>query len=216
MELKPIMVQFHTILNNVLFPITEQKLLLDLADYGYQPAQVGHIIANQLIIQKGDLAVKKNTVLTINPQTQMIQVSGLTPEEVYSTWKEIEKILLLQKVNLKSSGRLFELRSQYHIKTANNPIKIIQNIFKSLKLQEKFDKILNDKPASLISLRFLPKDGVVDTENFFDIKIEPLLQAAKNEYYVSFMYRNAKQEKSEKLLVNHENKIKEIMNLIEK
>ncbi|MBS3922358.1 MAG: hypothetical protein KGZ37_04325 [Nitrosarchaeum sp.] len=215
MELKPILVQFHVIMNNVLFPINDQNLIPELAKSGYQPAHPGNIIKNQLVIQQGDIAVKNNTVLTTNSQSKMIQLSGLTPQEVYETWKEIENILLNQNINIKTTGRLFELKSEYIVKTGKNPLKSFRRVFNNVKLEEKFNHIITGKPSTLVSLRFMPQDGVVDTEDFYDIKIEPVLRNQKSEYFIQILYRNKKQEITEKILLKLEEKIKEIITLID-
>lgn len=214
MPLTPKLVQFHTILNNVLFPIDEKKLIQTLQTNGYQPAQQGQII-NGLIIQPGDLAIKNNCILTINTQSKMIQLTGLSPVEVYDTWKELEQILSTFDVNLKSSGRLFELKSEYVISTGKNPLESFQRLKQMTEITSKFNSIISGKPSSSIGLRFVPIDGLVDTEDFYDVTLECLLRNAKKEYFVQILYRNKKQDISEKLLNNLENKIQDIVNIVD-
>jgi len=93
MELEFVVVEFHTILKNVIFPVNQVDIISDLFANGFQSVTAGQMIENKLIIQPGDIGVKNNSVFTLNPQAQMIQVTGLTISEVYQTWKEIEKIL---------------------------------------------------------------------------------------------------------------------------
>ena len=215
MELEFIVVEFHTILKNVIFPVNQINIMSDLLANGFQPVTAGQMIKNKLIIQPGDLAVKNNSVFTINPQSQMIQVTGLTISEVYQTWKEIEKILQKQNINLKSIGRLSEFKIECIIKTGKNPLKSFQNIYKSTDITPKFDKLFNEKPSAVLGIRLVPSDGNIDTENYYDIRLEALLRNMKDEYFLSFVYRNKDQEKSEKMFLNAESKISELLKLVE-
>jgi hypothetical protein len=215
MQLDFNIVEFHAILKNVLFPVDQAKIISDLAANGFQPTAPGQMIENKLIIQQGDLAIKNNTVFTMNSQAQMIRVTGLNILEVYQTWKEIEKILQIQDIDLKSTGRLFEFKIECFIKTGKNPLKIFQNHFKSTNIPQKFDKLFNEKPSSMLGIRLVPSDGCIDTENYYDIRLEPFLRNAKDQYFLNFLYRNKDASKSEKLFANVESKISEILKLIE-
>jgi hypothetical protein len=215
MDLSIHLIQLHTILKHVLFPIDQERLILDLSSSGFTPAQPGSMILNRLIIQPGDLAVKNNTAVTVNPQSKMISIAGLTPEEVYKTWKEVEEILKKQDVVLSSSGRLFELKIEGRIKTGKNPVKSIQKTINNDALTQKIDRIIEGKPSSISTLRFIPKDAEANDEDYYDIRVEPLLIKPKKEYFVRILYRNKILGKSEKLLLNANSKLEEIINIIE-
>jgi len=120
-----------------------------------------------------------------------------------------------QNINLKSTGRLSEFKIECIIKSGKNPLKSFKNIYKSTDITSKFDKLFNEKPSAVIGIRLVPSDGNIDTEDYYDVRLEALLRNMKDQYFLSFVYRNKDQEKSEKMFVNAESKISELLKLVE-
>lgn len=216
MELNTSIIQYHTILNNVLWPIDLTQLRNDILSNGFQLVRSGQILTNGLTIEPDDVAVKNNVVLTISPPTKMVQLSGTEYQAVHQIVKETESILQRQKVSLESSGRLFELKADCVIKTGKNPVKTIQAFYRNnVSHIDSIDKIIDGKPSMQMSIRLMPKDMLLDTEDYHEIRIEPLLRTPKDAYFFEIIFRSSDQKKTQGILFKLEEKIKEIMTVIE-
>jgi len=176
-------------LHHVILPLDQKVLLDEFGKASFQPAKKGQVISNSLIIQPGDIAVKNNTVVSLFPESMTIQITGTTSQEVLQTTKEAESIFT--KAGLDFKKEFFrELSLGCFIGSGKNPVKAIQRFLGPLKRKEDFEKILGNKPPSHFAIRLLPKDAVIDTEEFYDLKIEPAIRNPTKEYYIVMNIRS--------------------------
>ena len=214
MKLRYIGIQNAIKLHHVIFPLDQKILLDEFGKAGFQPAKKGQIISNTLVIQGGDIAVKNNTVVSLFPDSMTVQITGLSSTEVMQTTKEAESIFT--KAGLDFKKEFFrELTIGCFVDSGKNPTKSVQRFLGPLKRKESFEKILGDKPPAHFMIRLLPKDAVVDTEDFYDVKVEPSLRNPTKEYYFSMNIRSKKIEDMEKFLLTLDTKVEAMISAVE-
>lgn len=212
-------VQYRLIRNSIhlnhIVPIIDQKQLLDeLTKNGYQPVQKGQIIANALTIQSGDLAVKNNTVISLFVETTTLEITGLNVQDVLQITQEAESIITKAGLDLKKE-KFREVSVACSIESGKNPIKSVQRFLGNPKQNVEFEKILKGKPVGNFTIRLMPKDAIVDTEEFYDVKIEPSLRRPTKEYTLSMNIRSKNKVNIEKFLLNLDKNLETMITIIE-
>ena len=215
MELNPTIIQYTIKLKNIIFPLDGKSLIDELGPAGFLPAKLGQVLPNKLVVTRGDIATRGNTVLTVNPQTMLIGIAGTNGNEIISTFNELEPILSKCGVDVNQNTRFFETVGEFIIKTNSSPVKSIQGFFKSLKTMEKLGAVIGDNTTSLFTIRMVPKDVVIDSEEYYEIKIEPVIHAPNEKYYAYIVFRSATRANTENFTSNIENKLTNLLEIIE-
>jgi len=216
MKISGTAIQFTTVLDNVIFPIEQMSTVKLLAAAGFQPARPGALLPNNIVVQQGDLAIKNNTILSMNSQTMSIGVIGTTNHEVLQTITEVATLLSKEGVDIDKNGKFHEMLTDYVVETGKDPAKIIQKYFKSIPVYEQFDKIFQSKPPSLFSIRILPKDAIIDSAEFYDLRIEPTVHKPHSSYLCRLVFRSKDRKKTEKMILELEKKVQSVIQIIEK
>ena len=201
-------------LHHVIFPLDQKVLLDEFGKAGFQPAKKGQIISNSLVIQPGDIAIKNNTVVSLFPDSMMIEVTGLSSQEVMQITKEAESIFTKAGLDFKKES-FRELTIVCFVESGKSPVKAIQRFLGPLKRKEDFEKILGNKPPSHFMIRLLPKDAVIDTEDFYDLKIEPAIRNPTKEYFIGMNIRSKNKGDMEKFLLTLDTKLNAMISAIE-
>ena len=76
-------------------------------------------------------------------------------------------------------------------------------------------KILKGKPVGNFTIRLLPKDAIVDTEDFYDVKIEPSIRRPTKEYSLLMNIRSKNKSNMEKFILNLEDNLEKMISIVE-
>lgn len=200
---------------NHIVPMIDQKLLLDeLGKKGYTPVQKGQIIANALTIQPGDLAVKNNTVISLFLETTTLEITGLNLQDVLQITQEAESIITKAGLDLKKE-KFREVFVICSIESGKNPTKSVQRFLGVPKQNIEFEKILKGKPVGNFTIRLLPKDAIVDTEDFYDVRIEPSIRRPTKEYSLLMNIRSKNKSNMDKFILNLEDNLEKMISIVE-
>lgn len=214
MELNPIIIHFSIRLKNVIFPINSLTFQNNLTTSGFLLAQPGTVLPNNLVTTPNDIAIRRNTVVSLNTQKMVVGVAGTNPLEILETFTNLEPILTNSGMNTEDDIRFYELLAEYNIASENNPVKKIQNFFGPLSSISKFDEVMGSD-SSLFTIRIVPKDVVIDQENYYEARIEPLVVQQDSTYYFYLIFRNKERAIVEDFTRNLNNKISSLVEIIE-
>jgi len=201
-------------LNYVVFPIDIRELSRALAKNGYElppsrrlpspPAQLSY---------GGDLARKGEITLIIESASGDIGVVGRSLEEVKTAFKELEQIINSELgVNLHENLRFYWYTVHYKVDTGKMPLNKLTKILKQ-DYMTRFGEVLGENLSSF-SVRLIPKDAILNDENWFDIAIEPDLLNEKL-YHVGVVFRSPDATKTETFVRDLDNTLLKLLEVIE-
>lgn len=211
-EITTNLIHYHIKIKSVLYPINNITLGKNLQEAGFTPIQPGYSTNDGVIAVQGDIGVKRNTLVNINEAKYQIAVLGKDPLEILSVFNDLLPALKKSGLNIKQDIHFYEFSSEFFINTGKNSLKNILKFFEPLK-QKKLEKIMG-KDLSQFSIRLGPKPLEFNSENYFEIKIEPTIRD-KMSYYMYLVFRNSNKKITEVFLSKLSQKIDDIIDAIE-
>jgi hypothetical protein len=204
-------------LDYILFPIKWEAFREALASNGFsiEVPRVPHLPIGADIAVTGPIARKQNVVISLDSERQMISAEGKSLTDTLSVFSEIEKIVEnVLRIEVTSKARFYEVLANYEAETGKNPLEQISNIELPKRIVTGFEEILGT-PVSPYTLRLSPAGQVPNQEDWFDIRIEPLVIRATDTYLVNVIYRNKDKSKFLEFTSHTEEKIKSMLRTIE-
>ncbi len=214
MQLSPLTVSYSVRLNNIILPLDVFTFSKLLVTSGFSTVKVGETTTEGLVAVRGDIARKGNTIVRLDQAKMVIGVDGTRKQEVLDVFKEVSAILSKVGVELSENARFYELLANYMVEADKSPMASIQNFFSPLKL-EQFDKIMESK-STLSTVKIVPRDTEIDSEDYYDIVVEPLIPRPHKAYALSVVYRSKDGKKTETFTSLLDAKIESIIKAIEK
>lgn len=197
-----------------MLPLDKTEFSDALDDASFDLAREGKKTPDGLPIQKGDVAIKGNSIIAMNEAALTFSVTGTRTKEIVSTFHELEECLSKSNVNLKNDAAAYSLTATYSIDSGKNALEMIQKFYSSFEKASKFDEILKSK-MGMTSVTLFSLDKTMDMDDYHQIRIEPLFQRLGKIYYCNIAFRNTDRGLIEDWTSNIEKNIADIIKIIE-
>jgi len=203
-------------LKYVLFPIDIRDIREVLAKNGFELSSIRGLIPTRpfTVDFSGDVGRKGEATVYMDTSHGTLAVYGKSNKDVIEAFEQVSKIIRNELgFDLHSNVWYYEISTHYAVKTGSSPILNISRIVGDNPHFAKINSILGEEVASF-SLRLSPKDRLPNDENWFDISIEQDLLLAEV-YHVGILFRNSSQESTKNFVLTLDDKIINLVNLIE-
>jgi len=205
-------------LDYILFPIKFEDFRDALASKGYTievPRTPRLPIGTQVTVS-GTIARKGDVVVGLDAERQVFGAEGKNLADVIAVFSELENIIEgVLRIEITPKARFYEILANYEAVTGQNPLQQISKIKLPENVAKGFEEILK-APVSNFTLHVSPVGQMPNQEDWFDIRIEPLVFRATDTYLVNVIYRNKDKSKFTDFMSNLETTIKSILDLIDK
>ncbi len=202
-------------LSNVIFPIDFRELRHALTRNGYELSAVptGIPPPPTRIRYGGDIARKGEITVTVESDSGKVGVVGRSLQKAKVAFQELANLVETEVgVSLEKNVRFYWFIVHYRVNTGKTPRNEIAKGANNDYLT-RFTELLGEDLTSF-TIRLAPKNAVPDGENWFDIAIEPDVTDERS-YHVGVVFRNSDKEKTERFVRDLENKILELIRIIE-
>lgn len=143
----------------------------------------------------GQVAKKDDLTVDCIPDKQVLGISSNDNEKLLSEFNELEKEISTELgQNVSENAQFYETIIQLAIKTGKNPLETMAKIRNNYPICNDFSEIVGEE-VSPFGIRMSPSKKPLQSEDWFDFKIEPLIVRATTTYYGNFVFRSANREK---------------------
>jgi len=143
----------------------------------------------------GEVATKENLRVDCQIEKQVFGVVSKDIELLISSFNEIEEIMSTELGDaMSNNNQFYEVISQFTIKTDKNPLEIFAQNRERLSLCDKVSEIM-DENVSPFGFSFSPTRVPIQSADWFDFKLEPLVSRATTSYYGNLVYRSKDRKK---------------------
>ena len=140
----------------------------------------------------------------------------LSPIEVVKTFNEIEEIINEElKIDISNSVQFYEFISEYQMLSDKNPRIVLENINGLMELSNIITSMIGIE-VSPFGLRFGSKGILPHQVEWFDLRVEPLIKRADDQYFFSIVYRSRDENNVKEFLRSLEDTQLKIQSLLEK
>ena len=190
MELKLQRFRISLVLKSFYFPLTSSEVFDSLKarefEIGRPPAPFP---TGPRAYVTGTLARKRNVLLDIDNNRNLIGVQGESIEDTLQTFSDVVDLIREDFfVNMDEELDYVELIAHYLIKSDSNPFEVIQNSTE-LKFKGEIQKIL-DSEISEYRFSIVPKGILPSNRKWFEISISPKLTMPTKSYWVEVIFRD--------------------------
>jgi len=201
-------------LNYVIFPIDFRELRRVLAKYGYELPHIDRLPPPPTRIAfGGNIARKGETIIVAESEIGEIGVVSRSLQEAKKSFEELANIINSELgISLYENVRFYWYIVHYKVDTGKIPRSQLAKI-ENDRYINRFSEILG-KDLSMFSIRLSPKDATPNSENWFDIAIEPDLMDERL-YHVGIVFRNPSKSETETFVSNLEDNIIKLLQAIE-
>lgn len=203
-------------LTPVIFPLDFADLAQALKNKGYDvtvelpPAGVGRRVGGA-----GTIAKKGEVSVAADSDRRFVGVDGRSPKDVLSSFEELTQVLKGELwIDVHAQAAYYEVIMRLNVLAHGNPTETIGRFFQSLESVQFLESIIGE-PASLFTIRLIPKGKLPGDTEWFDIRIEPDVSRPKSAFMVEVVYRKANYKQVEDFLNTIEQKIDTILNKLE-
>lgn len=185
-----------------------------LAKNGYELVAVRNLPPPPTrIMFSGEIARKKETVISADSEAGQIGVIGRTLEEVRTSFNDLMKLIAEEiGIDLHTKVKNYEVSVHYRLNSGKVPLKEIPNA-ENKDFVRKFSEVMGENLSSF-SIRLAKKDSSIYQGDWIDIAIEPDL-VYENYYHVGVVFRNSNREKTETFVKDLETNVLKLIDLIE-
>jgi hypothetical protein len=179
--------------SSVLFPFDVTQFLQALSRQNFvlpeelmQPVpHGGRLKVSGRIARKGEVAIQVDT------DRQVVAVNAADVKTVVTEMNAVDS-LLSDELNFDSSDlvQYYEFLAGLTTKAKRNPLDSWHTHFSQVPIINEFSKILKTE-VSPLGLRLSASGQVPNQPNWFDIRIVPLVQSAKNYHLIEVVFRNS-------------------------
>ena len=199
----------------VIFPLDLTSFTIEIAKLGYSPAIQGQKTQEGIPVQKGDLAIKGNIILSTNKQAMTFSLAGTHPKETAAAFEELIPCLTKSNVNLEKDAQAYAINVTYEIESGKNALDTVAKFYDSDSSLKKLDSLLGLESSSW-SIGLRRQDSDMKSSKYHFVRIEPALSRFGKSYYVSYVQRDNEQKIILDALYNLEDKLSAAINEIEK
>lgn len=214
-DISPVEIRLGARYNYIVYPLENNFVLRFMLKLGYTPlrSQFGKPETlrpdEQLVFQKDGI-----TVDFYEPR-QIVGLNSNNPEKLTKAFQGLEKNFSSElDEDLSTKIHFYESIMQYSVKSDNNPVKIISNTAASYPYSTEISNIIGSRCAPF-NLRYVSTESM-ESEQWFDLNIEPLLSSMNNRYLVTYVVRNKKFDLVAEKLLDSKSILSRIIETIEK
>lgn len=143
-------------------------------------------------IMSVDGIIGKKDEFTVDVNTER-QIFGLTSGDHHLLESEFNKLenSISKEIGseLQYKARFYEFVYHAVVKTGSNPMEVMTRLGTRIPIYDEISKIVGQQ-ASPLNLRVCPANALVESEDWFDLTIEPVLNKATVAYHIAFIFRN--------------------------
>ncbi len=181
--------------NVVLFPFDSIEFQRELATQGFilrEPEEPIPLGTRREI--SGSVARKGNVSVHLDTPRKVVGVHALDVKTALEEMDSLEA-LIKEEFGIDSSGmaEYYEFLAGVYIRAERSPVDSWANIFENLPVIKKASDIIGMDSTSF-GIRLVPKGGVPNQVDWFDIRIEPLVQSATDYHSVQVVYRRTSRD----------------------
>ena len=197
-----------TVLKFIIFPLTAPDVIEALRKRDYiirAPPLPPHPPRGGLSYISGPIAEKEGCVVDVNSEKGFVGIEGVSLNSIRKVYDEILGILNIDlAVDLDKSHRYSEVISEMIVRSKRSPIEVFSRIFQDTTLLKEVKQAVKDEVA-LYSLRLFPRGQVANSDEWFDITIEPNVIRPHLEYHTWLVYRSPNRAKVEEFFFERQN-----------
>jgi len=183
--------------SHVIFPLDVREFSEGLLKIGYTPlAQFPPLPTMGKGIATGRIAIKGNSVIDINCDRQFIGIQNQNIENLITDFNELF-ILLKDKRFFGESihHRFIEFQGHFECWSKKNPLATLKKVSSALEIMKTSEKIF-DSPSALHHLRIVPAEKPIDSDDFYELIIEPNITRPTRSYEIAMVFRNHEMNKT--------------------
>lgn len=181
--------------SSVLFPFDTVQFLRALSKQGFiLPESIGpvplgtRLEVSGIVGRKGEISIRLDVVR---------QILGVHAPDVKTTLAEMDSLesLLKNEFDLDSSSlaQYYEFVVGFTMRAKKNPLQSWYTHFAQVPIIRKASEVIGTE-ASPFGLRLAPKGEVPNQANWFDIRIEPLVQSATDHHDIEVIFRRSRRD----------------------
>lgn len=202
--------------DTVIFPLETTRLLGAVAERGFiTPESAEQPPLGARLGLRGTIARKGGVSLTVNDDKQTVGVRALDIETLLDEFESIEKVIG-DEFGLTAGDivMFYELLASMVIKTDKHPVEEWGKLSDEMPILGKFSEVLA-KEVAPFGMRIAPKDQEPNQSDWFDIRIEPSIQAPSGRYMVEVVYRHSSRSAVLEFIRSLESTIESLIGAIE-
>lgn len=202
--------------DTVLFPLESTRLLSAVAERGFiTPESAEQPPLGARLGLRGTIARKGGVSLSVNGDKQTVGVNAKDIETLLDEFESIENAIG-DEFEL-SAGDLvmfYELLVSVVVKTDKHPVEELGRLSAQMPILGEFSEIIGNEVAPF-GIRIAPKDQEPNQSDWFDIRIEPSIQAPSGRYVVEVVYRHSSRNSVLEFIRSLESTIESLIGAIE-
>lgn len=178
--------------DTVIFPLDTSKLLSAVAERGFiAPESAEQPPLGARFGMRGTIARKGGVSLNVNSDQQTVGVSAQDVETLIDEFESIEQVIGDEFELSEGDMVLFhEFLASVAVNTGKQPLEEWAKQSEGIPIFGEFSQILGIEVAPF-GVRIAPKGQEPNQTDWFDIRIEPSIQAPYGRYVVEAVYRHA-------------------------
>lgn len=179
--------------------------------YSCPELRPGFLPESGILAKKG--TQKGEVFITVEPQRRVLGIEGISIKDVTRYFNEIMD-LLSSYGDIEKNVIIHELIGNITIRSNNNPLEKIGNIFGEPKLFTQFNNAL-DEDLQLFSIKVVPKGKTPIETEWFELTIEPYEPQSNTHYHLRVVYRNPARTNVTSFTEDFEDRVLTLINKIE-
>lgn len=200
----------------VIFPMETTRLLRAVAERGFIiPESAEQPPLGARLGLKGTIARKGGVLLTVDSDKQILGIAAKDIETLLDEFDSLEKVLADEFEQEGNDVAMFyELITSMIVKTDKDTLEEWSRLSSELPIFSKFSQIIGGEVAPF-GLRFAPKGQGPNQPDWYDVRIEPNVQAPYGRYVVEIVYRNSDRSTVLKFVESLESTVESLIGVIE-
>lgn len=202
---------------SVLFPFDVFTFLRAISKRGFilppdslEPAPLG----TRLEV-KGTLARKAEVSIGLNTERQILQVEAPNTSAAVTEMASVES-LLREEFDLESSqlAEYYEFLASLDIRAKTNPLDRWFDHFTHLPIVKRFSELVG-REVCPFGVRLADKGGIPTQTDWFELRMEPLLQAPTTHHRIEVVFRRARGDEVMAFVRKFEDILPALLELVE-
>jgi hypothetical protein len=173
--------------NFIVNPISYHVLWKVLTAQNYQMAGPGQDSA--VLSFTGIIGRKGIVTADVQTEGQVVGINSINTNSLISAFDELEEDLSEERgERLSTKARFYEAIVQFDVKTSKNPLRVMAHLARKYPYCKEISEIIGEKVVPL-GIRYSPAETSIESENWLDFRIEPMLNKAGSSYLVYLVFR---------------------------
>ena len=175
----------------IVYPLDYGVLKKVLRTYAYKMPQVhGEAPPEAILTVDGLVGKKDEFTVDVSTERQIFGVSSTSSHKLEHEFNMLEDSISKEiGIELPSKARFYEFIYDAVVKTGSNPLEVMAKIGREIPIYNEISQLLGGQ-VSPLNLKVSPTNTSVESENWFDFTIEPVLNKATIAYHIGFVFRN--------------------------